>query len=40
MKRIEGDTIADLIITTINIIAGLIMGITQKGMDGNKALKD
>jgi type III secretion protein V len=39
MKFVKGDAIAGLIITTINIIAGLIIGITQKGMDVNKALK-
>jgi type III secretion protein V len=39
MKFVKGDAIAGLIITTINIIAGLIIGITQKGMDASKALK-
>jgi type III secretion protein V len=39
MKFVKGDGIARLIIKTSNIIAGLIIGITQKGMDVNKALK-
>jgi type III secretion protein V len=39
MKFVKGDAIAGLIITTINIVAGLIIGITQKGMDASKALK-
>ncbi|MDE6431950.1 MAG: type III secretion system export apparatus subunit SctV [Opitutales bacterium] len=39
MKFVKGDAIAGLIITTINIIAGLIIGVVQKGMTVDKALK-
>lgn len=39
MKFVKGDAIAGLIITTINIIAGLIIGVAQKGMPVEKALK-
>ncbi|MDR2435947.1 MAG: type III secretion system export apparatus subunit SctV [Puniceicoccales bacterium] len=39
MKFVKGDAIAGLIITTINIIAGLIIGVFQKGMPVEKALK-
>jgi type III secretion protein V len=39
MKFVKGDAIAGLIITTINIVAGLIIGVVQKGMDAGKALK-
>ena len=39
MKFVKGDAIAGLIITAINIIAGLIIGIVQKGMDASKAIK-
>lgn len=39
MKFLKGDAVASLIITVINIVAGLILGVTQKGMDVQKALK-
>ncbi|MDR1432858.1 MAG: type III secretion system export apparatus subunit SctV [Puniceicoccales bacterium] len=39
MKFVKGDAIAGLIITVINIVAGLIIGILQKGMTAEKALK-
>lgn len=39
MKFVKGDAIAGLIITAINIIAGLIIGVSQKGMTMGKAVK-
>ncbi|MDR2576591.1 MAG: type III secretion system export apparatus subunit SctV [Puniceicoccales bacterium] len=39
MKFVKGDAICSLIITAINIIAGLIIGVSQKGMPMEKALK-
>lgn len=39
MKFVKGDAIAGLIITAVNIVAGLIIGITMKGMDLSKAIK-
>ena len=33
MKFVKGDAIAGIIITVINIVGGLIIGVTQKGMD-------
>jgi type III secretion protein V len=39
MKFVKGDAIASLIITAINIIAGLIIGVSQKGMTMDKAVK-
>ncbi|MDR1595625.1 MAG: type III secretion system export apparatus subunit SctV [Puniceicoccales bacterium] len=39
MKFVKGDAIAGLIITTIDIVAGLIIGVMQKGMPAEKALK-
>ncbi|MDR1437715.1 MAG: type III secretion system export apparatus subunit SctV [Puniceicoccales bacterium] len=39
MKFVKGDAIASLIITAINIIAGLIIGVSQKGMLMEKAVK-
>ncbi|MDR1255062.1 MAG: type III secretion system export apparatus subunit SctV [Puniceicoccales bacterium] len=38
MKFVKGDAIAGLIITAVDIIAGLIIGVTQKGMEMQKAL--
>jgi type III secretion protein V len=38
MKFVKGDTIAGLIMTAINIIAGLIIGVFQKGMTADKAI--
>ncbi|MDR0418481.1 MAG: type III secretion system export apparatus subunit SctV [Puniceicoccales bacterium] len=39
MKFVKGDTIASLIMTAINIIAGLVIGVFQKGMSVDKAIK-
>jgi type III secretion protein V len=39
MKFVKGDTIAGLIMTAINIIAGLVIGVFQKGMTPDKAIK-
>lgn len=39
MKFVKGDAIAGLIITAINIIAGLAVGMTQMGMSGSEALE-
>ncbi|MDR2396343.1 MAG: type III secretion system export apparatus subunit SctV [Puniceicoccales bacterium] len=38
MKFVKGDAIAGLIITAVDIVAGLIIGVTQKGMEMQKAL--
>jgi len=38
MKFVKGDAIASLIIVAINIVAGLTIGIMQKGMPPDKAL--
>ena len=32
MKFVKGDAIAGIIITVINIVGGLIIGVMQKGM--------
>lgn len=39
MKFVKGDAIAGLIITAVNIIAGITIGITQKGFGVMQALK-
>ncbi len=39
MKFVKGDTIAGLIITAINILAGIIIGITQRGMSASEAVE-
>jgi type III secretion protein V len=39
MKFVKGDAIAGLIITAINILGGVALGILQKGMPAAKALK-
>jgi type III secretion protein V len=39
MKFVKGDTIASLIMTVINIVAGLIIGVFQKGMTADKAIQ-
>ena len=39
MKFVKGDTIASLIMTVINILAGLVIGIFQKGMEPAKAIQ-
>ena len=38
MKFVKGDSIAGLIITAINIVAGIIIGVTQKNMELGKAV--
>jgi type III secretion protein V len=38
MKFVKGDAIAGLIITAINIIGGLTIGVLQRGMDVGKAV--
>jgi type III secretion protein V len=39
MKFVKGDAIAGLIITAINIVAGLLIGVFQKNMEAAKALQ-
>ncbi|MBP9113360.1 MAG: FHIPEP family type III secretion protein, partial [Polyangiaceae bacterium] len=39
MKFVKGDVIASLIITVVNILAGLVIGVSQKGMDVTFAMK-
>lgn len=39
MKFVKGDAIAGLIVTVINILAGICIGIFQKGMQINKAVE-
>jgi type III secretion protein V len=39
MKFVKGDSIAGLIITAINIIAGIIIGVTQKDMAAGEAVE-
>lgn len=39
MKFVKGDAIAGLIITTINIIAGIIIGVTMLDMDAAEAIQ-
>jgi len=39
MKFVKGDAIASLIITAINILAGISIGVFQKAMEMDKALK-
>lgn len=39
MKFVKGDAIAGLIITAINIVAGISIGVLQKGMTAAKALQ-
>jgi type III secretion protein V len=38
MKFVKGDAIASIIITIINIVAGLIIGVTQMGMTAGEAV--
>ena len=38
VKYVKGDAVAGLIITAINIIGGLVMGMTRQGMELNAAL--
>ena len=38
MKFVKGDAIAGLIITAINIVAGIIIGVSQKNMELGKAV--
>ncbi|MCC7071433.1 MAG: type III secretion system export apparatus subunit SctV [Deltaproteobacteria bacterium] len=39
MKFVKGDSIAGLIITAINIVAGIIIGVTQKDMTAGEAVE-
>jgi type III secretion protein V len=39
MKFVKGDVIASLVITTINILGGLAIGVAQRGMNVGDALK-
>ncbi len=39
MKFVKGDSIAGLIIVAVNIIAGIIIGVTQREMTANEALE-
>ena len=39
MKFVKGDSIAGLIITAINVIAGIIIGVTQKDMTASEAVE-
>ncbi len=39
MKFVKGDTIASMIIAAINIVGGLLIGVTQRGMDVGDAAK-
>jgi len=39
MKFVKGDSIAGLIITAINVIAGIIIGVTQKDMSAGEAVE-
>ena len=38
VKCVKGDAVAGLLITTINIVGGIIMGMTRQGMDITSAL--
>lgn len=40
VKYVKGDAIAGLLLTVINIVGGLIMGMTRSGMDINTALQN
>lgn len=37
-KYVKGDAVAGLLITAINIIGGLVMGVTRQGLDMNTAI--
>ena len=39
MKFVKGDSIAGLIITAINVIAGIIIGVTQRGLSAGEAVE-
>jgi type III secretion protein V len=39
IKFVKGDGIAGLVLRAINIIAGLIIGVFQKGMTADQAMK-
>ena len=39
MKFVKGDVIAGIIITVINIVGGLIIGVVFRGMDVGRAAK-
>ena len=38
VKYVKGDAVAGLLITTINIVGGIVMGMTRQGMDITSAL--
>lgn len=38
VKYVKGDAVAGLILTVINLVGGIIMGMTRSGMDINTAL--
>ena len=38
VKYVKGDAVAGLLITTINIVGGIVMGVTRQGMDITAAL--
>lgn len=39
MKFVKGDAIAGIVITIINIVAGMIIGVWQRGMTGEEAVQ-
>ena len=39
MKFVKGDSIAGLIITAVNVVAGIIIGVTQKEMSAGEAVE-
>ncbi len=38
VKYVKGDAVAGLIITVVNIVGGIVMGVTRQGMDMSSAL--
>ena len=38
VKFVKGDAIAGLIITVVNVVGGIVMGVTRQGMEINEAL--
>mgnify|MGYP002382407141 CR=1 FL=1 len=39
MKFVKGDAIAGIVITVINVVGGLVIGVAMRGMDAVTALK-
>ena len=39
MKFVKGDSIAGLVITAVNIVAGIIIGVTQMGFTAGEAIE-